>query len=51
MVVSLRDDSVVHLGEKSSLDLVNSREDLTIKDLIKHMNFVYDSTLELHFPP
>ena len=61
LVVSLRGDTVVISGEKSSLDLVNSREDLTIKDLINHMkelgessstdDFVYDSTAELHFPP
>ena len=48
LVVSLRGDTVVISGEKSSLDLVNSREDLTIKDLINHMK---DSTAELHFPP
>ena len=57
LVVSLHGDTV----NISSLDLVNSRENLTIKELVNHMkelgesfstdDFVYDSTAELHFPP
>ena len=62
LVISLRDDVGVMSGEKSCIDLVNSREDLTIKDLVNHMkglgestakaDFVYESTAAaIHFPP
>ena len=62
VVISLRDDIGVLSGEKSCIDLIKSREDLTIRDLINHMKgvgestskeeFVFESTAAaIHFPP
>ena len=45
LVISLRDDVGVMSGEKSCIDLVNSREDLTIKDLVNHMKGLGESTM------